>query len=425
MRLIADFHIHSHFSRATSKEMNIEALYRWGKIKGINVIGTGDFTHPAWISELKEKLEPSAQGLYSLKKKYAKSIDDSLPESISNKEVRFILTAEISTIYSKLGKVRKVHSIIIVPSFDVADKLNEYLATIGNIKSDGRPILGLDAKELLKITLDSHSNSMLIPAHIWTPWFSMFGSKSGFDSIEECYDELSCHIKAIETGLSSDPFMNWRLNSLRNLTIVSNSDAHSPAKLGREATILDCATSYDEIIAALRSNDDRVVGTIEFYPQEGKYFLDGHRKCNVRMMPSETIKNKGVCPKCGKPVVVGVNYRVNELADESDSFIPKSHKSVQYIIPLAEILAEIEGVKSVSSKRVKKKYDEVCANLGDEFSILRDIDIKDLCQYDNVLGNAINRMRSGDVFMEPGYDGVFGVIKVFKDASEYDQLPLV
>jgi uncharacterized protein (TIGR00375 family) len=422
MNLIVDLHIHSHYSRATSKNSTVEGLYKWGKIKGINVIGSGDFTHPEWFRELHDKLEPAEGGLFRLREDIATELDKELPASVRNNLMRYMLTVEISNIYSKHGSVRKLHNVIIVPSFEVASEMVAQLDRIGNLKADGRPILGVDSKELLRMTVESHPDSLFIPAHIWTPWFAMFGSKSGFDSIEEAFEELAPEIKAIETGLSSDPFMNWRLTQLDPVTIVSNSDAHSPQKLGREATVIDCDLSYKEIIDAIKTNDDRLVGTVEFFPQEGKYHFDGHRLCGVRMSPQETKQHNGICPKCGKPMVVGVDYRVDEIADRPESYKPQAHKQVEYIIPLPEIIAEIKGV-SASSKKVSREYEQVYSTLGDEFSILRSVPTEEIKRSGFAeLAPLIERMRKGDVQIEPGYDGVYGVIKLISQQSERIEL---
>lgn len=416
MEIILDVHIHSQYSRATSRQMNAMDLYRWAKIKGISVMGTGDFTHPKYFAELQEQLEPAEDGLYKLKKKYADKQDKLVPPSCRNNQVRFLLTVEISTIYSKNGKVRKLHNLLILPSFKAAEKTITTLNKIGNLKADGRPILGLDSKELLKITLDADSKALFIPAHIWTPWFSMFGSKSGFNSMEEAFEELTPNIYAVETGLSSDPFMNWRVKDLDGLTLISNSDAHSPEKLGREANVLNCDLSYTSIYETLKTNDKRFVGTIEFFPQEGKYHYDGHRTCNVRFTPDQTKKHKGLCPKCKLPLVVGVDYRVGELADSKrgESYKPKKHKSVEYIIPLVEMIAEVKGVKGVASKTVKSEYAALTTAFGSDFNILRKVPIEAIKKGGfPEMAEALKRMRAGKVYIEPGYDGVFGVIKVF------------
>ncbi len=421
--LIADFHIHSKYSRATSKDMDILSLFKWGKIKGINVIGTGDFTHPLWLNELKTYLEPAENGLFKLKKEYENEINNQIPKSVRNNILRFILTVEISNIYSKNGKVRKLHNVMVVPSFKNATNINQELDKIGNLKADGRPILGMDSKDLLKLTLDIDSKNLFFPAHIWTPWFSMFGSKSGFNSIEETFEELSSEIKVVETGLSSDPFMNWRLKQLENITLISNSDAHSARKLGREANLLNCKLDYEDIIKALKTNDKRMVGTIEFYPQEGKYHYDGHRSCNIRFSPTESKKYNNICPKCNKPLVLGVDYRVSELADFDESYRPQPHKKVEYIVPLAEIIAQTKGIKSTTSKTVEMIYFDMISKLSNEFDILRNLDIEQIKNAgfrDIAIG--IENMRSGNVYIEPGYDGVYGIIKVFDPQKDKNSI---
>lgn len=419
MELIVDLHIHSHYSRATSKNCDIEGLYYWGKLKGITIIGTGDFTHPGWFAEIRDKLEPAEQGLFKLKADIAAEIDKALPASVRNNLIRFVPSVEISAIYSKGGKVRKLHQLVVASSFEAVSEINARLDRIGNLKADGRPILGIDSKELLKLTLDAAPDSLFIPAHIWTPWFGMFGSKSGFDSIEEAFEELSPQIKAIETGLSSDPGMNWRVKNLDGLAITSNSDAHSPQKLGREATVVKAEVTYDDIVGAFKTNDQRLVGTIEFFPEEGKYHADGHRICGVRLTPDETKLHQGMCPTCTKPLVVGVNYRVSELADRPLDFMPPRPKQVEYIIPLAEVIAELKGVKSVSSKAVVEECERIYAALGNEFSILRHLSIDHIRHAGfGLLALAVERMRNRDVVLEPGYDGVYGAIKVFKNYDE-------
>ena len=417
--LVVDLHIHSHYSRATSKDCTFDGLYKWGKLKGINIIGTGDFTHPAWFSEMREKLEPAEPGLFRLKPEFADPIDASLPPSVRDQIIRFVPSVEIATIYKKGERVRKLHQLIIMPSFESVSGLNARLERIGNLKADGRPILGLDSKELLRHALETDARSLYIPAHIWTPWFGAFGSKSGFDSIEEAYDELAPEIHAFETGLSSDPPMNWRVPDLDRLSVISNSDAHSPAKLGREATLAKCNVAYDDIIGGIKTNDDRLVGTIEFFPEEGKYHYDGHRDCNVRFSPAQTREHNGICPVCGKPLVVGVENRLEELADRPEGFRPTHPKQVEYIIPLAEIIAELHGTKSTSGKAVTNEYYEVLERLGNEFAVLRSVPLEAIeAAGFPLLKIAIERLRAGTVVREPGYDGVFGTIKVFKDATE-------
>jgi len=418
MDLVVDLHIHSHFSRATSKDMDLPNLYKWGKIKGINIIGTGDFTHPAWFSQIQDELEPAEPGLFKLKDELAKIQDQQLPESVKSNLIRFILTAEISTIYSKYDRVRKLHHLIVAPDLATVSAINSSLSQIGNLKSDGRPILGLDSARLLKIILDINPNCLLIPAHIWTPWFSLFGSKSGFNTIEEAFGNLSNHIFAVETGLSSDPFMNWRFSALDHLTLVSHSDAHSPSKLGLEANVLNCQLSYQDIVGAVKTNDQRMLGTIEFFPQEGKYHYDGHRSCGISLSPDDSFRHRNLCPKCGKKLTLGVDHRVGELADRPVDFKPQNHKQVEYIVPLAEILAEIRQVKSSQNQFVLTEYLRVTAALGSEFSLLRQISLDDISRVGfSQLSLAISRLRSGQVSVQPGYDGVFGVIKVLSQLS--------
>lgn len=419
MELIVDLHIHSHYSRATSKDCTFAGLYRWGKLKGINIIGTGDFTHPAWFAEMRDSLEPAEGGLFKLKDELTADIDRSLPPSVRDNLIRFVPTVEIATIYSKGGKVRKLHQLIVMPDFKAVSELNARLERIGNLKADGRPILGLDSKELLKHTLQADPRALYIPAHIWTPWFGLFGSKSGFDSIEEAYEDLTPEIRVIETGLSSDPHMNWRVAHLDGLAITSNSDAHSPGKLGREATVVQADPSYDDIIGAFKTNDQRLLGTIEFFPEEGKYHHDGHRLCGVRFTPAETKAHGGICPKCAKPLVVGVDYRVSELAHRTNDHQPAQPKRVEYIIPLAEILAELKGTKSTTSKAVTADYHTTLERLGHEFSVLRQTPIEAIQAAGlPLLAQAIHRLRTGDVLRNPGYDGLYGTIKVFKSAAD-------
>ena len=322
MKFLADLHIHSHFSRATAKNLNLENIYIAAQLKGITVVGTGDFTHPGWFTELKEKLVPAEEGLFRLKDEIAEKCDKQIPK-LCRRAVRFILVSEISNIYKKNQKTRKNHNLVYMPGLEVAEEFNSKLDRIGNIESDGRPILGLDTRDLLEIILETSDRAFLIPAHIWTPWFSLLGSKSGFDSIEECFEDLTAHIFAVETGLSSDPLMNWRVSGLDGLTLVSNSDAHSPLKLGREANIFNTELSYAAIKSAIQTGDsDRFLGTMEFYPEEGKYHLDGHRKCNIRLSPEKTRALEGKCPVCGDPLTLGVLYRVEELADRPEGAKP-------------------------------------------------------------------------------------------------------
>lgn len=415
MELIVDLHIHSRFARATSNQLTLPNIYKWAKIKGINVIATADFTHPAWFEELHDGLEPAEDGLFKLKKEYSDPVDATLPQSVRDNIVRFILSVEISNIYSKNGKVRRLHNLVIVPDFTTASKIISELSRIGNLRADGRPILGMDSKELLRITVESHPDSIFIPAHIWTPWFAMFGSNSGFDSIEEAFEDLSPHIYAVETGLSSDPFMNWRLSALDGKTLVSGSDAHSLPKLAREANILNCDLSYKQIIGAIKTNDEKFVGTMEFFPEEGMYHLDGHRKCNVRLTPTQTNEKNGICPVCGGKLVVGVMHRVETLADRPEDYIPKSHKIVESIVPIVEMIAEIKGIKSINAAGVVNEYEKVYSTLGSDFKILRHVSPEQIKKAGfTELAVAVGKVRKKDIVLEPGYDGVYGVVKVFK-----------
>ncbi|MCX6721189.1 MAG: endonuclease Q family protein [Candidatus Staskawiczbacteria bacterium] len=402
MIFAGDFHIHSKFSRATSPSMDLENLDRWARIKGIKVLGTGDFTHPAWFGDIKEKLSPAERGLFKLKN--------------GDSPTRFILTSEISCIYSKGGKVRKVHIIVFAPSINAVEKINEKLNQIGNLHSDGRPILGLDAKELAKIVLDADENCLVVPAHAWTPWFSVFGSKSGFNSLEECFEDYTKYIYTIETGLSSDPAMNWRLAQLDKITLISNSDAHSPKKIGREANIFDTELSYDAIVDAIKLKDKtKFLYTIEFFPEEGKYHYDGHALCNLSLSPEQSKKYNNICPKCGKPLVIGVLNRVEELADSPEGFVPKNSIPFKSLIPLEEIIADSMGV-SLASKEVGRHYNNLIKNLGSEFKILLDVSRQDIAKISlPEIAEGVMRVREGKVNIAPGYDGVYGKIKIFSD----------
>jgi uncharacterized protein (TIGR00375 family) len=406
MRFTADLHIHSRYARATSREMTPETIWRWAQLKGITVVGTGDFTHPAWLAELKEKLKPVGSGLFSLRKDLG---GDVFPSCISR--AYFLLSSEISCIFSRKGKARKTHMLIFVPDFGSAERLRQALAKIGNLGSDGRPILGLDAKELLRITIDRVPDAIVVPAHAWTPHFSVFGAASGFDSLEECFEELTPHIRAVETGLSSDPAMNWRLSALDDITLISNSDAHSPAKMGREACILDTDVSYDAIKRAVETRDG-FLGTIEFFPEEGKYHHDGHRACGVNLSPAESLKHKTLCPVCGKRLTLGVLHRVEALADRKPGFRPPNCLPYHSLIPLQEVVAETMKA-GVNTKKVTAAYFELLKRFGNEFRILLDVPAEDIGSAGFPgLSRAIARMRSGDVSIVPGYDGEYGKVSI-------------
>ena len=411
MIFTGDLHIHSHFSLATSKQLTPQYLDYWAKIKGVNLVGTGDFTHPKWTEELQKAFEPAEDGLFKLKDELI------LPDNPVNQGlVRFILTAEISNIYKKNGKVRKIHNVVVAPDFQTVLKIQKTLSDRKfNITSDGRPILGLDSRDLLEMMLEINENIIFIPAHIWTPWFAALGSKSGFDSIEEAYGDLTKYIYAVETGLSSDQPLNWLCSFLDKFTLISNSDAHSPEKLGRNANIFNTELSYNGIVKALKNQDtDAFVGTIDLYPQEGKYHYDGHRKCGVRFNPTETMEHAGICPVCGGKLTLGVAHRIAELADRNNPQDRPIKKDFKYVIPLKEIIAEIKGVRS-TTKSVDNLYFKLVRDLGSELDILLNIDIEDIKRKGGeVISVAIDRMRQGKIIIEEGYDGEYGKIKVFE-----------
>ncbi|MBC2715299.1 MAG: UvrD-helicase domain-containing protein [Desulfobacteraceae bacterium] len=421
MKFIADLHIHSRFSRATAKSLDFENLYMAARLKGITVVGTGDFTHPGWIAEISEKLVPAEPGLFKLKDELEAACEKQLPFT-DKAPVRFLLSCEISSIYKKSGATRKNHNLVFLPDIASATRFNARLDQIGNIKSDGRPILGLDAKNLLEILLETSDDGFLIPAHIWTPWFSLFGSKSGFDTIEECFEDLTPHIFAVETGLSSDPPMNWRVGNIDGITLVSNSDAHSPANLGREANLFDTDLSYPAIRDTLKSGDaNRFLGTIEFFPEEGKYHHDGHRKCEVNITPNKSIKYNDLCPVCGKPMTLGVLHRVEELATRKEGEKPEKTHPYYSVIPLAEIISEIVGM-GPKTKKVAYHYNKAIKTLGPELNILHRMAIEKIATAPvPFLGEAIRRMREGLVHITPGYDGEYGRIKVL-NPEEKDRL---
>ncbi len=415
MRFHADLHVHSKYSRATSRDLDLEHLFAWAARKGIGVVGTGDFCHPAWRAELKEKLVPAEPGLFRLLPEIEQAIVQTLPPACQA-PVRFMLSVEISTIYKKGEKTRKIHHLIYAPDFATVDRISDRLARIGNIASDGRPILGLDSRDLLEITLTSSPDAYFIPAHIWTPWFAALGSQSGFDSIKECYGDLADHIFAVETGLSSDPPMNWRLSMLDRYRLVSNSDAHSPGKLGREATTFDCDVDYFAIRRAIETGEG-YVGTVEFFPEEGKYHLDGHRKCGIKLSPRETLAEGGRCPVCGGPVTIGVLHRVEQLADRDEEAAPAppTGGKVSNLVPLPEVLGELAG-SGPSSKTVERSYGKLIAALGSELSILQTVPLEDIAHADSsLLAEAIARLRAGRVVRDAGYDGEYGVIRLFAE----------
>ena len=407
---IADLHIHSRFSRATSGECDAPHLDLWARNKGISLVGTGDFTHPQWRQELWEMLDEEGDGIYRLKEEYRLPCD-----TMNTVQPRFVITGEISTIYKRDGKTRKVHHVIILPGLEAAENLSHRLEAIGNLHSDGRPILGLDSRDLLEITLDTCPEAIYVPAHIWTPHFSLFGAFSGFDTIEECFGDLTPCVHALETGLSSDPPMNRRLSALDGHILVSNSDAHSPQKLGREANLLSCEMGYHALKRALDTGEG-FEGTLEFYPEEGKYHLDGHRNCQCRLTPEETLGNGGVCPVCGKKVTIGVLNRVEALADRPEP--EKLDRPFESLIPLPELLGEVLGT-SAASKKAQEEYFDLLQKLGSEFTVLRERSIEDIQAAGGfLLGEAVRRMRAGNVIRQGGYDGEYGVIRVFQPGEK-------
>ena len=416
MRLIADLHIHSRYSRACSRSLTPEILYRWCQLKGISVLGSADFTHPLWLAELRKKLEEAEPGLYALKPGLDKDQDKQVPESC-RAPMRFLLQAEISSIYKKAGRTRKVHNLLYAPSFEVAERINARLGKIGNLKSDGRPILGLDSRDLLALVREVSPEAYLVPAHAWTPHFSVFGSRSGFDSLEECFGDLSGEIFAVETGLSSDPPMNWRLSSLDRIALISNSDAHSPEKIGREANLFDCGLSYAEIFSAIRGRDPRrFLKTLEFFPEEGKYHADGHRACGARLDPQETMRREGLCPACGKPVTIGVLHRIMKLADRRTNARPPGAPGFEHLIPLKEVLSQVLRV-GASSVRVDALYHELLKRFGSEFFILREAAVELIEEKGwPMIARALKRMREGQVKVRPGFDGEYGTVSLCRRA---------
>ena len=402
MRIVADLHIHSRFSYACSKEMEVERLAWWAKRKGISLLGTGDFTHPIYLTHLKQTLEPAEEGLFRLR--------------AGERDVRFILTVEVTNIFRHDGRLRKTHTLIFAPSFSLVERINTRLADHGKLAMDGRPTLTCSARDLLRIVKDTAPECEVIPAHVWTPWFSVLGSLSGFDSLAECYGDDVRYIRAVETGLSSDPAMNWRLSALDTIALISNSDAHSPRKLAREANVLDCELSYTGVLDSLMSRDPtRFLYTIEFFPEEGKYHLDGHRQCQIRLVPAETRHVHSLCPACGKSLTVGVLHRVTALADRAPGYIPLNSIPAKYVVPLEEIIAAALGQKP-NTKRVTVAYDGLIAQYGTELGILLDIDEEELARATppRILAGIL-KVRRGKVQITPGYDGEYGTLALFDD----------
>ncbi len=407
MKFAADLHIHSKYSRATSKEMDLEHLAQWARLKGIALLGTGDFTQHLWLRELKSKLKPEGEGLFAYD------------------GVRFMLTAEVSNIYSQDGRGRRVHNVIFAPEFKAVDKINEELSGFGNLASDGRPMLGLDCISLAEIVLGVNPACFIVPGHIWTPWYSLFGSNSGFDSIEECFGRYSKDIYALETGLSSDPAMNWRWSALDRFSLISNSDAHSPARLGREVNLFDCEMDYYAITEALKKKDrGKFIGTVEFFPQEGKYHYDGHRNCNVLYSPAESKKNKNICPSCGKPLTIGVMHRIEQLGDRPDGFALENAAPFKNLVPLNEIIAEAKGLGK-AAQSVEQQYRLLIQKLGSEFDILLNIPAAELMKSCPLgIARGILNVREGKVKITPGYDGVYGRVEILGEEDKQSEKQL-
>jgi len=408
--IVADFHIHSKYSRATSKNMDVPNLIKWAKYKGINLLGTGDFTHHLWLEELKQYLEPvEDRGLFVYQ------------------GIHFVLSGEVSNIFSWKGRVYRVHNLIMVPTLDLAYQVNKMLSFYGNLTSDGRPTLSMSCKDLAQELFKISQDIILIPCHIWTPWFGLFGSNSGFNSLEEAFQGYTDKITALETGLSSDPAMNWRLSKLDKFSLVSNSDSHSPSRIGREANVFDCEFNYWQIKKVLEEKDkNKFLYTIEFFPEEGKYHYDGHRNCNIRLHPKETIKYKGICPKCGRPLTRGVLYRVEELADREEGLVPSSAIGYKSLVPLDEIIAEAKELNK-GSKAVEKEYINLVSEFGSEFNLLVNVDEKELfSKLPYRIAEGIKRVRSKKLNILPGFDGEYGKIKIFdeEEKKEDEQLTL-
>ncbi len=407
----ADLHIHSRYARATSRDCDLPHLDLWARKKGIGLVGTGDFTHPVWRRELWEQLTPAEEGVYQLKEEFR------LPWEGPGESPRFLVTGEISSIYRQGGRTRKVHNLLLLPSLEAAEKLSQRLELVGNLHSDGRPILGLSSHDLLEITLEVCPQAMCIPAHIWTPHFSLLGAFSGFDSVEECFGDLTPYIHAVETGLSSDPPMNWSVPLLDGLQLVSHSDAHSPQKLGREANLLETGFSYPEVKAALETGEG-LWGTVEFFPEEGKYHLDGHRACGVRLSPQETRALQGKCPVCGKRLTVGVEHRVEDLACRQPGSSRENRKPFAKLVPLATVLSTCLG-RGEQTKTVQAAYERLLSQLGTEFSILREAPVETIAAVaGEPVAQGISLLRQGKATWQPGFDGVYGTLSLEREPEE-------
>lgn len=407
MKIFADLHLHSHYSRATSNRMDIENLERYAKVKGLNLLGTGDFTHPLWLDELKRTLKEDGDFYH-----------------YNDSSIFFVLQAEVSNIYND-GKTRKVHNVLLAPSFEIVDQVNSFLSKYGKLASDGRPILtNIDCAEMTERLMEISNDIMVIPAHIWTPWFALFGSKSGFDRIEDCFKDQTKNIFALETGLSSDPAMNWRLSSLDRFALVSNSDSHSPwpSRLGRELNVLETEMNYKDVINAIKSKDPKkFLYTIEVDPAWGKYHWDGHRNCNVCLSPKEALKYKNVCPVCRRELTIGVEHRVEELADRPEGFVPENSIPFKKLIPLSELIASVYDTQPFS-KKVWAESSKIMKEFGSELKVLLEVPEENLkIVTSEEIVKIIIKNRRGELKIQPGYDGVFG--KLVLNDSDYIKQP--
>lgn len=454
MEVIADLHLHSRYSRAVSQQMVIPEIAKWAVKKGINLVGTGDWTHPLWLRELKENLEEAEGGLYKLK---GEGWEADIGSRSKKKEIRFLLTTEISSIYTQGGKSHRIHNLIFAPNLAVVEKINNQLRRFGvNLLSDGRPMMGLSSRQISELVFSLDKHCLIIPAHVWTPWYSLYGSNSGFNSLKECFGEFAAEIYAVETGLSSSPAMNWRIEELDDRSIVSFSDAHSPQKLGREATVFEVGEikklRYEDVRQAIMGkrevasenpdteeqsskfkNQERasqmrssyllpyIAYTIEFYPEEGKYHWSGHRNCGVKQSPEETKKLGTTCPVCGRKITVGVMHRVEELASRPANFQPAERPPFKMLVPLMEILSEVIG-NGVSSQNVENEYNRLTQYFGSEFEILLKTPLEEIAKIGGEkLAEGIKKVREGDIFVDPGYDGVFGTVKIWGETKKEAQ----
>ena len=433
MRIIADFHFHSRFSRACSPELTIPNLEKIAAFKGVRLLGTGDFTHPKWFAEIKETLEQAEGGLYRVRTT-SSLLRSATPPCLPTRQaqrggdVRFVLTCEISSIYSQNGKTRRVHTVFVMPSIESVEKFNRALEKQGaKLASDGRPIVGISAKDLARMALDIEPKTIIVPAHAWTPWFAVFGSMSGFDSLEECFEEQAKNIFALEMGMSSDAPMNWRVSGLDRLALLASSDAHSLHRIGREGNVFELSSpqdfSYDWVYNVIkRRNPKEFLFTIKYHPEEGRYHYDGHADCNFSCKPSETKRLKGLCPKCGRKLTVGVLARVEALADRPEGYQPPNAIPTRHLVPLEEVIAGALGV-GVQSKKVQNEYQSLVNQAGGEFAVLLDLPYEDLQKYTQpIIVEGIRRNREERLHIEPGYDGKYGVVKIFTEEERKEYL---